>query len=279
MIPIPFEKLWPGGNETAIVTRPVKPTAYAAVGNMIMSQNPSIEQVGFLVPPRHHSADAGLEMMGGEFCGNAARCAAYVWARQNGRSKVALEVSGFSGMVHVEINKNDVTLLIGNDFIVSQENTSHGYLVKLQGIQHLIISYAHDLVMARDLLNRHQQQDRHLAAMGIIGVSAIGNTYHINPYIWVKATNTLIRETGCASGSIAAALAIERQHHQTDGYRIIQPSGAHYQVQLHKSIAHGHMVSLSGVVRELSAVQPIPVFIDERAHDLANAQPEPSFAV
>jgi len=41
-----------------------------------MKQQPEVEQVGFVMPAKKPLCDFHVEMMGGEFCGNAARCAA-----------------------------------------------------------------------------------------------------------------------------------------------------------------------------------------------------------
>lgn len=64
----------PGGNITALVegipdSRPLRKT----INDEIMRAFPKVEQVGFL-----DRSIKRLEMAGGEFCGNATRCAAYL---------------------------------------------------------------------------------------------------------------------------------------------------------------------------------------------------------
>ena len=63
----------PAGNITAIVKDGVADDDYRSVAAAIM-QDPQwkVEQVGFITEPKV-GGEARLQMMGGEFCGNAAR--------------------------------------------------------------------------------------------------------------------------------------------------------------------------------------------------------------
>ena len=76
----------PAGNRTALVLSPVPPEGRGPLAARLMAL-PELhaEQVGFVLPP-----SAGglfrLEMMGGEFCGNAARSFGLYLAGSQGRS-------------------------------------------------------------------------------------------------------------------------------------------------------------------------------------------------
>ena len=75
----------PAGNLTALTLTQVRPEERAAVAAQMMARCPEgFEQVGFI---GEHAAKAvlpRLDMMGGEFCGNAARAFACWVDRQRG---------------------------------------------------------------------------------------------------------------------------------------------------------------------------------------------------
>ena len=69
-----FAKLSPAGNTTILVLDPVPESIHAQVAAELM--NPAVlggEQVGFVTLMTQGSIAATMRMMGGEFCGNAAR--------------------------------------------------------------------------------------------------------------------------------------------------------------------------------------------------------------
>lgn len=79
----------PGGNITALVEGiPTGQSLRKTINDEIMKVFPEVEQIGFL-----DRSIPRLEMAGGEFCGNAARCAAYLLL--GGKlGKISLNVSG-----------------------------------------------------------------------------------------------------------------------------------------------------------------------------------------
>ena len=77
----------PAGNITLLVTSPVPRAQYAKLSARLMENSLwRAEQVGFIVPPIM-GGDGRLEMMGGEFCGNALRSAGFYTAKQKGIKK------------------------------------------------------------------------------------------------------------------------------------------------------------------------------------------------
>lgn len=75
-----FYKVFPGGNPTILVLDPVDPLERSAVAQAFMAGGHlQAEQVGFLDLGAH---PVRLDMMGGEFCGNACRSAAAVMATE-----------------------------------------------------------------------------------------------------------------------------------------------------------------------------------------------------
>ena len=91
----------PAGNVTAIVCSDVPAAERARVAAQILRlPELGIEQVAFLTAPRS-GGEIRLEMMGGEFCGNALRCAGFYQALRTGaqgKSCVFAEISGADGV-------------------------------------------------------------------------------------------------------------------------------------------------------------------------------------
>lgn len=258
MTPISFESIWPGGNTTAIVTHPVDPHAYVHIGRAIMCQHPSVEQVGFITKPLNSRAHTRLDMMGGEFCGNAARSAAFVWANQYNLSSLNLEVSGYSRIVEASIVDHQVTIRLAHDFIVDIQKAADDVLVRLHGIQHLVTDKNIDATEARSLVQHYAVHHSDIAAMGVISLRQYDqDSFRIDPYVWVRTGDTFIRETGCASGSIAVAAALHRQNPHKHSFRLIQPSDASYNVDMSKI-----GITLSGIVKPLADVGRESILID-----------------
>jgi diaminopimelate epimerase len=95
----------PAKNITVLTLTPVPPEERARVAGALLN-DPSLkaEQVGFVIPPPHGaplwrgSTLWSLEMMGGEFCGNAARSFGLYVARRTGLAGKA----GSAGHVEAE---------------------------------------------------------------------------------------------------------------------------------------------------------------------------------
>jgi histidine racemase len=74
---IHYSKVIPGGNTTILVYDRLPRKHHAAIAKSLMSLHPDCEQVGFIEPSEDPKAVCRLQMMGGEFCGNASR--SLVW--------------------------------------------------------------------------------------------------------------------------------------------------------------------------------------------------------
>ena len=102
-----FQLADPAGNITLLVTTPVPREDHPALAAGLLSiPELHAEQVGFLVPPQGEGV-IRLEMMGGEFCGNALRCAGLYYAVQQGRRRAGrfpVEVSGYDKALSVQVN-------------------------------------------------------------------------------------------------------------------------------------------------------------------------------
>ena len=231
-----YHVLWPGGNTTAIVTDKIPRKLHAGIANKIMKADPSIEQVGYLEKPRSRSANTRLQMMGGEFCGNATRSAAFFWAwqvRETGGKKVhqvRMEASGLPEILKVAVSTSSADITLPGDFFVSIKKISKGFIVDLRGIRHIILFTKGTMAHAKKMITAHKGK---LPAVGVIYSNLRGGRVAIKPLIWVRETDSFVPETGCASGSIAAAIAAYTvQSGKRKTYSVIQPSKIPYQVIL-----------------------------------------------
>ena len=82
----PFWKVTPGGNPTILLRgQDIPPAQRASVAACIMShQHIGGEQVGYV----RFEGVPRLDMMGGEFCGNAAMCAAALHMMKQGKEEL-----------------------------------------------------------------------------------------------------------------------------------------------------------------------------------------------
>ena len=116
----------------------------AAIAEKIMAI-PALkaEQVGY-VCPAEDDADGHMEMMGGEFCGNATRAYGMYIARQKGGlSSVKLRVSGCDHIVTAQVDLEAGTARAEMPCPRSVQritaNGHEGTLVDLTGIAHLVV--------------------------------------------------------------------------------------------------------------------------------------------
>ena len=91
----------PAGNVTALVLSDVPAAERVQVAaRLLRLPELHIEQAAFLTAPRC-GGEIRLEMMGGEFCGNALRCAGFYHALRTGaqgKTCVFAEISGAEGV-------------------------------------------------------------------------------------------------------------------------------------------------------------------------------------
>ena len=75
---ISYTKIDPAGNITVVVDSFVPREQQSRVASELMKRDVTVEQVGFLEKPDDPCCAVRLQMMGGEFCGNASLSAAAV---------------------------------------------------------------------------------------------------------------------------------------------------------------------------------------------------------
>lgn len=201
----------PAGNLTAIVLSPVAPQARAAVAARMMARCPEgFEQVGFAEEDSLKGEFPRLCMMGGEFCGNAARAFACYAAgvRGRGETRLSVAISGARNPVPVEIEPASgrayaqMPLPCALDRLRADGRDIP--LVRMEGIDHaLLLNEAPSLELAERVLAAMPGQD----AQGVLFVQG----GRMTPLVYVPATDTRVWESSCGSGTVALAWYLARR--------------------------------------------------------------------
>ena len=244
-----FSKVSPGGNMTILIWSKVNRKDYAKIANILMdcTYHLGAEQVGYVESAKSSKAIAHLQMMGGEFCGNATRSLAFMLVKRkfpninikNNIAKFYLTVSGVTKPLEVEVKCDDnhepisakVEMPIYSDInSVCKKNNLD--LVSLEGISHIILdnkkvpfnknNYKKDFINFRDKLNLQDKE-----AVGVMWKNIENDgSITMEPVVWVKETNSYYYETSCGSGTIALALSMAKEGSSDyQEFKIYQPSG------------------------------------------------------
>ena len=233
----------PAGNRTAFAEGPVEPKYYAAVGAALLKEKDlHAEQAGFVCPPKKGSAGR-LEMMGGEFCGNAARSFGLWLGTRSGKKPgetVPVEISGSTDVLDVLLEEGgswismplplriDEIAVPKADGYESKTSPADGSgllrypAVVLEGITHVVLENVKPSeTLAHAVIKK---------ASGAGDTDAVGAIFvtdgQMTPAVWVRATDSFVWESSCGSGTLAAAAWLSR--HIEDGTfrcELKQPGG------------------------------------------------------
>lgn len=220
----------PTGNITVLVESPVPEARQPAVAERLMALEPKAEQVGFL--SRADGADAALRMAGGEFCGNAAMCAAVYAAERRGvqTDAVTVRVSGAAEPVAAEVALQPDGSWRGVVAMPRPASVEQRMLpgvgtvpvVSFPGISHIVLSEP----MPRPLAERQAR-----VWCAALGVEALGllffdrRTERMIPLVCVPAADTLCWETSCASGTTAVGAWLAARADAPVDLTLRQPGG------------------------------------------------------
>jgi diaminopimelate epimerase len=245
----------PAKNITAFVLSRTPPGARAALSAALLA-DPALgaEQAAFVIPPgRENNRYWRIEMMGGEFCGNAARSfGLYVAARTGlrGSHTVVIESSGAAAPVPVRadtVTGRAEAEIPGPRSVTALDFEGRSLAVCVfEGITHVL---APDLEPCREIFFAIKSAFEKTAPSlpGAFGVMFAGPPAGetdaggaeasfpsgagaadgaMTPAVYVYGTDSLVFESSCGSGS--AALAVCKSRPLGDGearYRIRQPGG------------------------------------------------------
>ncbi|MGM9591354.1 MAG: hypothetical protein ACI3VK_01380 [Oscillospiraceae bacterium] len=214
---IEYWKVDPTGNITLIVETPVPRESQSRIAAELLRRDNDAEQVGFLEAPEKAGARLRLQMMGGEFCGNAAISAAAIITcclEPDGGSvrELFLDVSGAPDIVPVKISAESggcsgtVSMPLPESVCVYNfrlgDDTYTLPLVRFPGICHCIVSGGLSRETAqRCIADWCRQLDAE--ALGLMFCDEAAGS--LEPLVYVASTDTAVWESSCASGTAAAA--------------------------------------------------------------------------
>ena len=206
----------PTKNITLLVTTPVQRELQPQTAAWLLRREKDAEQVGFLEPS--DSAPARLQMMGGEFCGNATMGLGAWLCRRDALPRgvthdFALEISGAAAPVPCSVTRVAHGYLATVEMPLPEKMEERHFpipggelaltVVFLPGICHIIApAETIERAQAEDLL-RLWSADLPGEAVGLILLNEQRTA--IDPLVYVKPTDTAVWERGCGSGSAAAA--------------------------------------------------------------------------
>lgn len=216
----------PAGNLTALTLTQVRPEERAVVAAQMMARCPEgFEQVGFIGEDAAKAALPRLDMMGGEFCGNAARAFACWVDRQRGggESSLSISISGACQPVAVELDAAygkayaQMPIPIGLEKIRVMGRTVP--VVHMEGIDHALMT---DCAPSQELAQAVWEA---MPAQDAQGVMFIQNTT-MTPLVYVAATGTRVWESSCGSGTVALAWYLARKLADGEhGFAFDEPGG------------------------------------------------------
>ena len=209
----------PAGNITALVIGDnYNLEERKIINNKIMEEDSRIEQVGFV-----SETEKRLTMAGGEFCGNATRCAiAYYDIKE--KENIMINNQVIKGgkkddniWCEIPIDKYKISII--------EENI---YKVELDGITMIIIKEK----LSKNYLSKNLKEEGMKIitkykviddAVGVIFTEKI-DILKIYPVVWVKNIDTVFLENACGSGTIATSIVEAILENKSSRYKIIQPS-------------------------------------------------------
>lgn len=238
----------PGGNITAIVPLPFNEYNRHLIASRIMKSYPNIEQVGFV---NNYQEQAWIEfmMMGDELSGNGlASLGMYLFDSMSKESESLLvETCGINVNLSTAKKYDSTRRLIRVSFPhldLELIKLSDLDVVVFPGIAHAVVLDADDQTdpIVRKIIN--MMSDLNSRASGVMFVDQIGaELWKLNPYVFVSSTNTLVQETACSTGSIAAAYFL-RHSFSMSVVDIIQPSQENITIEFQTNNVTEFLVSV-----------------------------------
>lgn len=233
---ISYTKIDPSGNITLIVDSFVPREEQRRIAALLMVRDSEAEQVGFLEAPEDPCCAVRLQMMGGEFCGNATLSAAAVVMRQLGldAGDMLIEVSGSPGPVKVTGVMSASGRFDGEVDMPLPESIYEcsfldGFdchtlpLVRFPGICHAIVSAGTLTREKAEAVIDPWCRQIGSEALGLMFFDKDKNT--LTPLVYVESTGTAVWEGSCASGTAAVASYLAELDGEYASVCLFEPRG------------------------------------------------------
>ena len=230
----------PAGNLTGLVLTRVPAQWRAALAARLMAVCPEgFEQIAFLDEDSLCGPLPRMEMMGGEFCGNASRAFGLLAVQRRGRgeTELAVSVSGAAEPVRVRLDPvrgcayADMPLPTGCVRIGAAGRALD--VVRMEGIDHAIVP---DEAPSQALAEAVLAAMPPAPAQGVLFLDGARMT----PFVHVAATGTGVWESSCGSGSVALAWLLCRGRGDgTHAFAFDEPGG---RIEVRAQVAGGRVV-------------------------------------
>ncbi len=235
-----FIKTSPTENMTLLIETPVPREEQLAVAEKLISYGSVYaEQAGYIEPPENPLAEKCLQMMAGEFCGNASLSLAAVLAEKKGlavgeETEILLEVSGADSLVRCQMKKEETGFFgrvemplpksIENRTFCLDEESYELPVVLFEGISHIIVPVS---LWGEDGVKKAEQAaagwaKEMPAAFGILLFDEENGT--LQPLVSVQGVS-LIWERGCGSGTSAIGAYLAKRDGKALSVGLKQPGG------------------------------------------------------
>lgn len=210
----------PSGNITALVIGDdYNLKERKLINDKIMKNNKKVEQVGFV-----SKENKKLTMAGGEFCGNATRCAVLHYINIKKQESIELEINNQKLKAGIDENKNIWCEMPIEEYKIN-ELDKNIYKILLKGITIVVIrhskNYKNLKQRAKNLIKNYNIEDN---AVGVMFIKRENEQIKMYPIVWVREIDTLFFENACGSGTIAVAMLETFLSQESNNYCIMQPS-------------------------------------------------------
>lgn len=239
-----FVKVSPNENMTLLIESPVPRSQHLTVAKALIAYGSVYaEQAGYIEKPENKDACARLQMMAGEFCGNATlSLGAYLFSKEHpetgAEKNFLLEVSGADDLINCHMKKETDGYLGQLSMPLPTKITAETYVldgvsyeletVYLPGITHIIVPKALWGEKAREKAEHAAKTWESQISDEAFGILLFDEgELTLEPLVAVKNAS-LVWERGCGSGTTAlgAALATKKQDSLSLGLK--QPGGVMY---------------------------------------------------
>ena len=225
----------PAGNLTALALTRVPPGLRAQAAAQLMRQA-AVEQAAFVDEESLSSPLPRMDMMGGEFCGNASRAfGLYAAVRRGlGERELRVRVSGASEPVLVTLEPERGRAFAQMPLPHALETVRVGEkavpVVRMEGIAHaVLLGEAPSPALAQAVLASMPRE----SAQGVL----FSQGARMTPLVHVAATGTSVWESSCGSGSVALAWLLSRNLPDGDhAFSFAEPGGS---IEVRVSIRSG----------------------------------------
>ena len=235
-----FIKTSPTENMTLLIETPVPREQHLEIAEKLIAYGSVYaEQAGYIEEPENPLAEKRLQMMAGEFCGNASLSLAAVLAEEKGlkvggETEIILEVSGADSLVNCQMKKEEkgwsgrvampLPKAIEHKTFRLNDETYELDVVVFEGISHIIVpaSLWGENAAEKAELAAKEWAEHMPAAFGILLFDE--EKGECQPLVSVQGV-TLIWERGCGSGTSAIGAYLAMKEGRSLSVSLKQPGG------------------------------------------------------